>query len=131
MNRKATIIALVGEDNAKEILKIVGTAQAKYLLTDKGKAAKKKSNANYSAKVKCVVETPVVKAQLSTCVSDEPQTLTELWNHYRGEYSQLSDKPMISRTSYKKLLDELNIKIINPHVRQGIKYYGPAYLIEA
>lgn len=128
MNRKSTIIALVGDENAKEIMKLVGSAQAKYLLTDKGKAAKKKSNANYSAKVKCVVESPVVKAQLETRISDEPQTLSDLWNHYRSQYS-LSDKPNISRAHYKQLLDELDIEIINPHTRQGIKYYGPAYMI--
>lgn len=128
MNRKATITALVGENNAKEILKIVGTAQAKYLLTDKGKEAKRKSNANYTAN-RPKVESPVVKAHLGTITSSEPQTLTDLWNHYKLIYA-IADKPVISRNHYKQMLDELNVTIINPHSRRGIKYYGPAYLID-
>jgi transketolase len=131
MNRIDKINALIEQNDAKGIMKLIGSAQAKYLLTDDGKKAKKTSNDNYRAKINLKQATsPDVEAHLLTMLSEEPQTLTELWNNYREEY-KVDNKRNLTRSRYKSMLDELKTPIQNPHTRNGIKYYGPAYIINA
>lgn len=132
MNRIDKINILIEQNDAKGIMKLIGSAQAKYLLTDKGKEAKKKSNANYTTKINLEQATPPdVEAHLLTMLSDEPQTLTDLWNNYRSEGYKVDNKRNLTRSRYKSMLDELKTPVQNPHTRNGIKYYGPAYMINA
>jgi hypothetical protein len=128
MTKKEEIKAIVGEDKLADVMKLVNSSFSKYIQSDKGKLAKQRANQTYTSKVKAAASSPdFVRKQLSG-IGGDPATLTCLWNHYRNDFVNV-DKPTLTRAQYKKHLDELAIPIRNPHIRNGIKYYGPGYVI--
>ena len=103
--------------------------QQRYMRSEKGKEAKRRSNQKYAAKPKTVtpdIAERYIQHWRETAEADAHRSLTEIWSDMK-EWAQNNNIPAVKMLEFKAQLDELAIPIVTSYMSEGKRVHRKVY----